>query len=81
MARHLRSSLSATQVYHVVLAAWDSARHGHRRRSIWAADRGLAAIEGGTARWTAHASFDDPNGRPDARPRESIEIRTLLFYD
>ena len=35
----------------------------------------------GTARWTAHGSFDDPNSPTDATPRESIEIRTLLFLD
>jgi hypothetical protein len=29
------------------------------------------------ARWTAHAAFHDPASAPDARPRESIEIRTL----
>jgi hypothetical protein len=32
------------------------------------------------ARWTAHTAFEDPNTRPDARPRESIEIRTLAFF-
>ena len=39
------------------------------------------SLEDGTARWTAHGSFDDPKVRPDAPPRESIEIRTLYFYD
>jgi len=34
----------------------------------------------GRARWTAHTAFDDPTARPDARPRESIEIRTLAFF-
>ena len=35
----------------------------------------------GRARWTAHAAFDDPDGRdPELPARESIEIRTLLFY-
>lgn len=35
----------------------------------------------GRARWTAHAAFEDPNG-PDASlpARESIEVRTLIFY-
>ena len=32
------------------------------------------------ARWTAHTAFDDPTSPPDARPRESIEIRTLAFF-
>ncbi|MBX3500241.1 MAG: methyltransferase [Alphaproteobacteria bacterium] len=35
----------------------------------------------GRARWTAHSAFDDPTSRPDARPRQSIEIRTLVFFD
>jgi hypothetical protein len=35
----------------------------------------------GGARWTAHTAFDDPTSRPGARPRESIEIRTLAFFD
>ena len=32
------------------------------------------------ARFTAHTSFDDPTSPPDARPRESIEIRTFAFF-
>lgn len=35
----------------------------------------------GRARWTAHSAFDDPTSKPDAKPRESIEIRTLVFFD
>ena len=35
----------------------------------------------GTARWTAHGSFDNPNAAAGAPPRESIEIRTLYFFD
>jgi hypothetical protein len=34
----------------------------------------------GRARWTAHTAFADPTSPPDARPRESIEIRTLAFF-
>ena len=34
----------------------------------------------GCARWTAHTAFDDPTTAPGARPRESIEIRTLAFF-
>ncbi len=34
----------------------------------------------GRARWTAHTAFDDPTSPPNARPRESIEIRTLAFF-
>jgi hypothetical protein len=39
-----------------------------------------SAKDGG-ARWTAHTAFDDPTSPPNARPRESIEIRTLAFFD
>ena len=39
------------------------------------------SLTDGTARWTAHGTFDDPNSPPDATPRESIEIRTLMFFD
>jgi hypothetical protein len=34
----------------------------------------------GRARWTAHTAFEDPHTPPHARPRESIEIRTLAFF-
>jgi hypothetical protein len=34
----------------------------------------------GRARWSAHTAFDDPASPPHARPRESIEIRTLAFF-
>ena len=39
------------------------------------------SLTDGTARWTAHGSFDNPNAPTDAPPRESIEIRTLYFFD
>jgi hypothetical protein len=34
----------------------------------------------GVARWTAHTAFEDPTTPSNARPRESIEIRTLAFF-
>jgi len=34
----------------------------------------------GRARWTAHTAFVDPTSRPNAHPRESIEIRTMAFF-
>jgi hypothetical protein len=38
------------------------------------------SLADGRARWTAHTAFHDPTSAPDARPRESIEIRTLAFF-
>jgi hypothetical protein len=38
------------------------------------------SLQDGRARWTAHSAFDDPTAPPNARPRESIEIRTLAFF-
>lgn len=34
----------------------------------------------GIARLTAHTAFDDPTSPPGARPRRSIELRTLLLF-
>jgi hypothetical protein len=34
----------------------------------------------GRARFTPHTAFVDPNTPADAEPRESIELRTLVFY-
>src|SRR5258708_932580 len=32
------------------------------------------------ARFTAHSAFEDPTSPRDAAPRESVEIRTLVFF-
>ena len=34
----------------------------------------------GAARFSAHGAFDDPDTPSDAPPRESIEVRTLVFF-
>jgi hypothetical protein len=34
----------------------------------------------GRARFMPHTSFQDPNAPPDMLPRESIELRTLVFF-
>jgi hypothetical protein len=34
----------------------------------------------GRARFIGHSAFDDPNTRPDAPMRESIEVRTIAFF-
>jgi hypothetical protein len=36
--------------------------------------------EDGRARFTAHTSFEDPTSPPRAAPRESIEVRALVFW-
>jgi hypothetical protein len=38
------------------------------------------SAEDGRARFSAHSAFDDPTSPADAHPRESIELRTLVFY-
>ena len=38
------------------------------------------SLKDGRARFTAHTAFEDPTTPPDARPRESIEIRTLALF-
>ena len=34
----------------------------------------------GRARFMGHSAFEDPTSRPDARKRESIEVRTMAFF-
>lgn len=38
------------------------------------------SAQDGKARFAAHTAFDDPTSPPDAPPRQSIELRTLVFY-
>jgi hypothetical protein len=38
------------------------------------------SAEDGRARFSAHTAFDDPASPPDAAPRESIEVRSLIFF-
>jgi hypothetical protein len=35
----------------------------------------------GAARFSAHGAFDDPHTPADAAPRESIEVRALVFFE
>jgi hypothetical protein len=39
------------------------------------------SADDGRARFVPHSAFVDPTAPPDAMPRESIELRTLLFYE
>jgi hypothetical protein len=38
------------------------------------------SAEDGRARFAAHGAFNDPTSAPTARPRESIEARTIAFF-
>jgi len=38
------------------------------------------SAEGGVARFALHSSFDDPTAPSDKLPRESVEIRMLVFH-
>src|SRR6516225_9780141 len=38
------------------------------------------SLDDGRARLTAHTAFDDPTSPRNAPPRESIEVRTLVFF-
>ena len=38
-----------------------------------------SALEG-AARFSAHTGFDDPETPASAPPRESLEVRMLVFY-
>jgi hypothetical protein len=40
----------------------------------------LCDSDRGRVQWTGHTAFDDPTSPPDARPRQSIEIRTISFF-
>ena len=39
------------------------------------------SVTDGRARFAAHTAFDDPTSPADAAPRESIETRTIAFFD
>ncbi len=39
------------------------------------------SAEDGRARFTAHTAIDDPTTSPQAAPRESIEVRSLVFFE
>lgn len=43
--------------------------------------KGYDSREDGRARFTLHTAFDDPTAPENPAPRESIEIRALVFFD
>ena len=43
--------------------------------------KGYDSREDGRARFTLHTAFDDPTAPEHPAPRESIEIRALVFFD
>jgi hypothetical protein len=52
----------------------------HMRREEAVIFKVFDSAKDGRARWTAHTAFVDPAARPDAAPRESIEIRVMAFF-
>lgn len=52
----------------------------HMRRDEALVFKVYDSEQDGRARWTAHTAFEDPTSPPNARPRESIEIRTLALF-
>ena len=52
----------------------------HMRREEALVFKTYESLKDGRARWTAHTAFHDSTAAADARPRESIEIRTLAFF-
>ncbi len=38
-------------------------------------------VHDGRSRFMPHTAFQDPNAPADILPRESIELRTLVFFD
>jgi len=52
----------------------------HMRREEAIVFKVYDSLKDGRARWTVHTAFDDPTSPASARPRESIEIRTLAFF-
>jgi hypothetical protein len=52
----------------------------HMRRDEALVFKTYESLDDGRARWTAHTAFHDATAAPEARPRESIEIRTLAFF-
>lgn len=42
--------------------------------------KGYDSADDGRARFTAHSAFDDPTTVQNAKPRESIEARALIFF-
>jgi hypothetical protein len=43
--------------------------------------KGWDSLDDGRARFTPHSAFNPPHVRPDAEPRESIEVRTFAVID
>jgi hypothetical protein len=52
----------------------------HMRREEALVFKVYDSVKEGVARFTAHTAFDDPTAPAGARPRESIEIRTLALF-
>jgi len=54
--------------------------YSHSRRDEALLIKTYDSLEDGTARFSAHSAFDDPATPIGAAPRESIEVRALVFF-
>jgi hypothetical protein len=55
-------------------------RYQHSVSAIFWPTRRRSSKTDGRARFAPHTAFTDPTAPPDAPPRESIEVRALLFH-
>ena len=64
---------------------WHAAHRWHYRRGLRPDQalliKGHDSATDGRARLCAHGAFDDPETPPGTPPRQSIEVRTLVFWD
>ncbi|MBY0332250.1 MAG: hypothetical protein K2X49_16455 [Acetobacteraceae bacterium] len=64
---------------------WHAAHRWHYRRGLRPDQalliKGHDSATDGRARLSAHGAFDDPETPPGTPPRQSIEVRTLVFWD
>lgn len=64
---------------------WHPEHRWHYRRGLRPDQalliKGYDSATDGRARLSAHGAFDDPETPPGTPPRQSIEVRTLVFWD
>jgi hypothetical protein len=80
----------ADLVYKDRLGEIASARHNPRHRWVYLANmtpdevvliKCHDTVRDGRARLSFHSAFHDPTAPANAKPRQSIEIRTIAFFE